>query len=151
MPRGRVYASATDARQVYTIDAKTLKVTAKASAGEYPDGLAYDPVKKHVFVSDENGGIETVLDARGRRITQIALGGEAGNVQYDAGSNRMLVGVQSRNELAFIDPGFNEIVHRIKLSGCDGESRRARRLAAPARLRRVRRQREARDRRPAHA
>src|SRR3954469_9307945 len=117
---GRVYASATNARQAYTIDAKTLKVTAKAPAGDYPDGLAYDPVKKHVFVSDESGGIEIVLDARGHKITEIALGGEAGNVSYDAGSNRMLVGVQSRNELAVINPGFNEIVRRIKLSGCDG-------------------------------
>jgi DNA-binding beta-propeller fold protein YncE len=117
---GRVYLSATNDRQAYTIDAKTLKVTAKADAGQYPDGLAYDPVKKHVFVSDENGGIETVLDQRGRKITEISLGGEAGNVQYDAGSNRMLVGVQTRNELAFINPGFNEIVHRIKLDGCDG-------------------------------
>src|SRR4051812_48804195 len=36
---GRVYASATNARQAYTIDAKTLKVTAKAPAGDYPDGL----------------------------------------------------------------------------------------------------------------
>jgi DNA-binding beta-propeller fold protein YncE len=116
----RVYASATDARQAYTIDARTLKVTARAPAGEYPDGLAWDPVKKHVFVSDESGGIETVLDARGHKVTEIALGGEAGNVQYDAGSKRMLVGVQTRNELAVINPGFNEIVHRIKLAGCDG-------------------------------
>jgi DNA-binding beta-propeller fold protein YncE len=117
---GRVYLSATNDRQAYTIDAKTLKVTAKADAGQYPDGLAYDPRKKHVFVSDENGGIETVLDARGHKITQIALGGEAGNVQYDPGSDRMLVGVQTRNELAVINPGFNEIVHRVKLDGCDG-------------------------------
>ena len=116
----RVYASATDVRQVYTIDAKTLKVTARAPAGEYPDGLAYVPTKKHVFVSDESGGIETVLDARGHRITEITLGGEAGNVQYDAGSNRILVGVQSRNEVAVINPGFNEIVHRVPLPGCDG-------------------------------
>jgi DNA-binding beta-propeller fold protein YncE len=117
---GRVYASATNDRQAITIDAKTLKVTARAAAGEYPDGLAWDPVKKHVFVSDESGGIETVLDARGHKVTEIALGGDAGNVQYDAGSKRMLVGVQTRNELAVINPGFNEIVHRIKLDGCDG-------------------------------
>jgi DNA-binding beta-propeller fold protein YncE len=117
---GRVYASATNAHEAYTIDAGTLKVTAKAPAGDYPDGLAWNPVERHVFVSDEHGGVETVLDARGHKITEIALGGEAGNVQYDAGSNRMLVGVQTRNELAVINPGFNEIVHRIKLDGCDG-------------------------------
>ena len=115
-----VYASATNARQVYTIDARTLKVTAKAPAGEYPDGLAYDPVEQHVFVSDESGGVETVLDARGHRVTEIPLGGEAGNVQYDAGSHRILVGVQSRNEVAVINPRSNEIVRRVAVPGCDG-------------------------------
>ena len=55
---------------------------AQARAGQYPDGLAYDPVERHVFVSDERGGVETVIDAAGRRIATIPLGGGAGNVQY---------------------------------------------------------------------
>ena len=38
---------------------------AQARAGQYPDGLAYDPVERHVFVSDESGGVETVLNAAG--------------------------------------------------------------------------------------
>jgi hypothetical protein len=79
-----------------------------------------------------------VLDARGHKITEIALGGEAGNVQYDAGSNRMLVGVQTRNELAFINPGFNEVVPSHQARRLRRQPRRAGGLAAPARLRRVR-------------
>ncbi|MDX6473945.1 MAG: hypothetical protein QOK22_2761, partial [Gaiellaceae bacterium] len=62
---GRVFASATDAHEALTIDAKTGAVLAKAPAGAYPDGLAYDPVERHVFVSDESGGVETVLSAAG--------------------------------------------------------------------------------------
>src|SRR5256885_729570 len=72
---GRVFASATNARQVLTINAKTDAVIAHAPAGQYPDGLAYDPVERHVFVSDESGGVETVLNARGQRIATIPLGG----------------------------------------------------------------------------
>jgi DNA-binding beta-propeller fold protein YncE len=115
----RVFASATDVRQVYTIDARTGRVLARAPAGRYPDGLAYDPVDRHVFVSDETGGIETVMNARGRRIATVALGGEAGNVQFDSGSGRVLVDVQSRNELAVIDPRTNHVVRRVQLPGCD--------------------------------
>ncbi len=115
---GRVYASATDARQAWTIDSKTGSVLAQASAGAYPDGLAWDPVERHVFVSDESGGVETVLDMKGRRIATIPLGGEAGNVQYDAGSGRILVDVQTRNDVAVIDPRSNRIVRRIPLPGC---------------------------------
>jgi DNA-binding beta-propeller fold protein YncE len=115
---GRVFASATDTRQAFTIDSKTGSILARAPAGSYPDGLAYDPVERHVFVSDEEGGVETVLDARGRRIATIALGGQAGNVQYDAGSRRILVAVQTRGDLAVIDPRSNRVVRRVKLPNC---------------------------------
>jgi DNA-binding beta-propeller fold protein YncE len=115
---GRVFASATDAHEVVTINAKTGAVLARAPAGEYPDGLAYDPVERHVFISDETGGVETVIDARGRRVATISLGGEAGNVQYDAGARRILVAVQTRGELAIIDPRPNRVVRRVALAGC---------------------------------
>src|SRR5262249_43972089 len=55
---GRVFASATDARKLLTIDERTNKVLASAPAGEYPDGIAYDPADRRVFVSDESGGAE---------------------------------------------------------------------------------------------
>ncbi len=115
---GRAYASATDAHQVLTIDGRTGAVLARAPAGLYPDGLAYDPGTGHVFVSDESGGAEIVIDRNGRKLATIELGGEAGNVQYDAGSGRMLVGVQSRSEIAVIDPRTNRIVRRVKLPDC---------------------------------
>ena len=118
---GRVYASATNAQQVYTIDARTGAVLARAPAGRYPDGLAYDPVERHVFVSDERGGVETVIDATGRRIATIRLGGEAGNVQYDLGSGHILVAVQTRNDIAVIDPRTNKIIRRVALRGCVGD------------------------------
>ncbi len=114
---GRVFASATDVHQVLTLDSKG-KVLAHAPAGDYPDGLAYDPVERHVFISDESGGVETVINARGRRVATISLGGAAGNVQYDAISRRVFVDVQSRGDIAVIDPRSNRIVRRIPLSGC---------------------------------
>src|SRR5262249_49081573 len=75
-----------NAREVLTIDARSGKILAHAPAGEYPDGLAWDPVERHVFVSDESGGVETMIDDSGNRIATIDLGGEAGNRPDDAGS-----------------------------------------------------------------
>ena len=115
----RVYASATDARQLFTIDSRTGRVLNRAPAGEYPDGLVYDPAVRHVFVSDESGGIEAVFDAAGRRIATVQLGGDAGNVQYDPGSGKVLADVQSRNQVAVIDPRSNRVVRRVALPGCD--------------------------------
>jgi DNA-binding beta-propeller fold protein YncE len=115
---GRVYASATNVHQVLTIDARSGRILARAPAGQYPDGLAYDPRERHVFVSDESGGVETVVDARGRAVATIALGGEAGNVQYDPGSHHVLADVQTRDDIAVIDPRTNEITQRIPVPGC---------------------------------
>ena len=44
------------------------RVLRLADAGEYPDGLAYDPVERRVFVSDESGGVEAVFDEGGKRV-----------------------------------------------------------------------------------
>lgn len=116
---GRVYASATDARQLLTIDARTNRVTARAPAGEYPDGIAYDGADRRVYVSDESGGAEIVFTAAGRRVGSVALGGEAGNVQYDSVSGRVLADVQTRNEVAVISTDTNRVVRRVALPGCD--------------------------------
>jgi DNA-binding beta-propeller fold protein YncE len=114
----RVYASATNAREALTIDARTGAVLAHAPAGAYPDGLAYASRQRHVFVSDETGGVEAVLNAAGRRIATVRLGGDAGNVQYDATTNRVFADVQTRNDIAVIDPRSNRIVRRIRVPGC---------------------------------
>jgi DNA-binding beta-propeller fold protein YncE len=115
----RVFASATDARQMLTIDSRSGRVIRSAPAGDYPDGLVYDPVERRVFVSDESGGIEAVFDGSGRRIGTVSLGGEAGNVQYDAVSGRILAAVQTRNEVAVINPKTERVIRRVALPGCD--------------------------------
>lgn len=115
---GRVYASATDTREVLTINSRTGAVLARAPAGLYPDGLAYDPVQRHVFVSDESGGVETVITSAGHALATITLGGEAGNVQFDPGTDHILADVQTRTEIAVIDPRTNRIIKRIHVPNC---------------------------------
>jgi len=116
---GRVYATATDAHQLLTIDQRTLTVTARAAAGDYPDGIAYDPADRRVYVSDEHGGAETVFNAAGHRIASVPLGGEAGNVQYDPNSGHMLADVQTHNQLAVINTKTNQVIRRVDLPGCN--------------------------------
>jgi DNA-binding beta-propeller fold protein YncE len=116
---GRVYATATNDRQLLTIDERTNRVLARAPAGEYPDGIAYDSADRRVFVSDESGGAEFVFTAAGHGLGSIDLGGEAGNVQYDPVSKHVLADVQSRNEVAVINPRTKRIIRRVSLPGCD--------------------------------
>lgn len=116
--RGKVYAAAQGLRDVIVLDGVSGKRLASVPAGDV-DGLAYDPITQRVFVSDESGGRDVVIDARtNRAIGSVELGGEAGNTQYDPVSKHIFVGVQTRNELAEIDPARMTIVRRYPLPGC---------------------------------
>ena len=47
------------------------------------------------------------------------LGGEAGNVRYDPTSDRVLVDVQTADQVAAIDPHSRSVVARVPVPGCD--------------------------------
>ncbi len=116
---GKVYAAVTGRHEVAVVGAATLKVRARLGPIAYPDGIAWAPAAKRIFVSDESGeGRELVLDGPGDRVLgHIALGGEAGNTVYDPASGRILVAVQTRQEIAAIDPAQARIVARYPLAG----------------------------------
>lgn len=94
-------------------------VIARAPTDAFPDGIAYDPATLRVFVSDKTGGTLSVIDARGgRRVGTVALGGDVGNVQYDTASKRILANVQSRGEIATIDPVSLRVMSCTPIPGC---------------------------------
>jgi len=114
-----VYASVTDAHEVAVLDDRTLRVLARVPGADFPDGIAYAPDERRIFVSDESGGIDLVIDGvSNERLGRIDLGGEAGNTHYDAPSHCIVVAVQTRNELVAIDPASQRIVARYPMS-CD--------------------------------
>ena len=118
---GRVYASATGTNEVVAIDEDTLQVTARAPGGVYPDGMAYAPDVHKLYVSDEHGDTDTVIDVRtNTRVTTIPLGGDVGNTQYDPVSRHIFANVQTRRQLAEIDPATDRVVSRIELPGAEG-------------------------------
>lgn len=129
-----VFATATDRNELDVISESTGKILAHAPAGVYPDGMAYVPDVHKLFISDEAGQTETVVDTRdNRRIATIPMGGEVGNSQYDPITGRILVDVQTRDEIVAIDPGTDRIVGRYPLtSRCNDDHSLL--LDAPARL-----------------
>ena len=114
----RVYASVTGDHQVAAVDMKTLKTVAMSGPVNYPDGLAYSPSTKRVFVSDEHGDADAVVDcASGKLLGTVRLGGGAGNTVYDEGSGQILVAVHGANELDAIDPAAMKIIAHYPLAG----------------------------------
>ena len=117
----QVYVSAAGNHEVAIIDDRTLKVTSWVGGIRFPDGIAYASDADKVFVSDESGGADVVIDPKtGTKRSTIDLGGEAGNTHYDSVSRCVLVAVQSRNQLVAIDPVSERIVQRYDLPGSDG-------------------------------
>jgi hypothetical protein len=116
----RVYASATGSHQVNAVDSDTLKIVGKGGPIVYPDGLAYAPKQNKIFVSDEHGGVDAVIDAASNKlVASIPLGGGAGNTVYDPVSGHIVVAVHGANVLAIIDPETNRIISRVPLAGIE--------------------------------
>jgi len=116
----QVYVSAAGAHEVAIIDDRTLKVISRIDGIRFPDGIAYTAEADKVFVSDEAGGTDVVIDPNTmKRRSAIDLGGEAGNTHYDSVSHCILVAVQTKNQLAAIDPVSERIVQRYDLPGSD--------------------------------
>lgn len=114
----RVFASVTGEHKVAAVDAKTLQTIAKVGPIDYPDGIAFAPVQKRVFVSDEHGGADAVIDAeKNSLLKKIDLGGGAGNTVYDSSSGHILVAVHEKNELAVIDPAKLDVIGHVPLPG----------------------------------
>jgi DNA-binding beta-propeller fold protein YncE len=115
-----VYVSAAGRHEIAVVDDRTLDITAHVGDIRFPDGIAYAPVEQKVFVSDESGEADVVIDARtNTKRATIPLGGEAGNTHYDSVSHCILAAVQTRNELVAIDPATERIVRRYALPGSD--------------------------------
>ena len=116
--RHLVFATATGDRTLAIIDDRSLAVRARVPAGEYPNGLAYDPKTDRVFVSNNSGlGVGVVDVKESRPLPGIDLGGGAGNTQYDAGSGRIFAAIHKVAALAEIDPAAGKVVARHQLTG----------------------------------
>lgn len=115
----RLYASVSRLHHVAVIDDSSLQVVARVGKVGFPDGIAYAPDQQKVYVSDESGGGELVIDATTNKTTTLPLDGEAGNTVYDAGSGCILVAVQTRNEVYVIDPRNDRILGRFPLQGAE--------------------------------
>ncbi|HQT82321.1 MAG: hypothetical protein B7Z60_06235 [Ferrovum sp. 37-45-19] len=113
----RVYASATTTNEVVVIDETSLREIARIPGGIYPDGMAYASREHKLYVSDEHGKTETVINTvNNQRVATIPLGSEVGNSQYDPVSHHVFVNAQTTNELLEIDPLPDRVINRYPLT-----------------------------------
>jgi DNA-binding beta-propeller fold protein YncE len=116
----RVFAALRAGHAVAVLDSRDGRVLAQVPGGRFPDGLAYASAANKLYVSDEYGQQELVIDVPSSTAHRpIPLGGEVGNTQYDPVEGRIWAAVQTRNELAVIDPLTDSVVNRVRLPGIE--------------------------------
>lgn len=116
----RIFVSAAGSHELIAIDDRSHEVRGRVAGMRFPDGIAYAPLQRRIFVSDEAGKADVAIDAATMvKLATIDLGGEAGNTHYDSVSRCVIVAVQTRNQLAAIDPATNRVTARYDLPGSD--------------------------------
>lgn len=116
----RVFVALSGSHMVAVLDAGTGRLLRRMPGGRFPDGLAYAAAAHKLFVSDEYGRQELVLDlASLTPRPPIPMGGEVGNTQYDSAAGLIWAAVQSRNEVVALDPVADSIVGRVAVAGVD--------------------------------
>ena len=119
-----VIATATAAKALVVIDDRSFQVKARIAAGEYPNGLAFDPASGRAFVSNNAGHGIGVVDVRAEKaLPGIDIGGGAGNTQFDLVTGHVLAAVHGSPVIVDIDPQKAQIAGRIALhdvTSCHG-------------------------------
>jgi DNA-binding beta-propeller fold protein YncE len=104
--------------QVVILDSRTLHEIARVPGGVFPNGIAYDPDDRKIFVTDEYGKGLTVIDGDAdRTIARVDLPGLVGNVQYDTVTKQIYAAVKTTNELVAINPRSHAVTARYRLEG----------------------------------
>ncbi len=119
---GRFFVTSSP-NQLVIVDSASLTEIARVTTGNGPDGVGWDPVHKIVGVSDQADGAVSLIAGSGTGArTSVKLGGETGNVVFDAGRGVFWAAVVTggSNEIVAIDPSAASVTTRIPLAGCSG-------------------------------
>jgi YVTN family beta-propeller protein len=115
---GRGYTDDGKAGVAASFDLKTLKVIKRIPAEPDADGMVFDPVSGHVFVTDGDSGHITVIDPA--TDTAIATIDGGGGLEYSAvdGHGKLFVNGEEKGEIVAIDTATNKVIAHYPMAGC---------------------------------
>ena len=98
-----------------------MKVVKKLPTEKKPDGSAYAAPFHKLYVSDERGKAEAIVDVtKDVIIKTLHFDSETGMPQYDPVARKVYVNLQDQNVFAIIDPATDEVVGRYPVGRCKG-------------------------------
>src|SRR3954462_4346961 len=114
---GHGFATAGNDRSVVMFDLKTFKVLDRIPAAEDADAVLYDAVSNRVFTLNGDAHSSTVIDAAGKLITNIPLGGKP---EYGAaaGDGKLYANLTDTSEVVEIDARNATVTRRWSTTPC---------------------------------
>lgn len=115
---GKGYTDDGEKGVVVSFDLKTLTVLHRIKAQPDADGIAYDPVSRHVFVSDGDSGKVTVIDPKSDTVVATIYAGGGLEFGVADGKGSYFVNGAEKAEIIRIDTRLNHIDARWSLPDC---------------------------------
>jgi DNA-binding beta-propeller fold protein YncE len=116
----KFYTSNAGDNTIGVVDMKQMKVVKKLPTGK-PDGSTYAGPFHKLYVSDERGKAEAIVDVtKDVIIKTLHFDSETGMPQYDPVARKVYVNLQDQNIFAIIDPTTDEVVGRYPVGRCKG-------------------------------
>src|SRR6266849_2801380 len=109
-----------------------MKVVKKLKTEAKPDGSTYAGPFHKLYVSDERGKAEAVVDVqKDEIINTLHFDSETGMPQYDPVARKVYLNLQDQNIFAVIDPATDTIIGRYPVGKCEGQPRDGNRSGTP--------------------
>ncbi len=112
-----IYVAALGNNSIEVVDLKNRKHIYGIKNLAEPQGVIYLPETNMIFVANGDNGECSIFNAETyQKKASLKLSGDADNVRYDEGSNKIYVGY-GNGGIAIIDPVSFKIIETIKLEG----------------------------------
>jgi len=103
------------------IDLRQMRVVKKLPTEAKPDGSTYAPPFHKLYVSDERGRAEAVVDVlQDTIVATLHFDSQTGTPQYDPVTRQVYVNLQDDDLVAAIDPATDAVTGRYAVEGCQG-------------------------------
>jgi len=114
---GHGFATSGNDQSVVMFDLKTFKELARIPAAEDADAILYDSTSNRVFTLNGDAHSSTVIDASGRLITNVPLGGKP-EYGVSAGDGKVYANLTDTSEVVEIDATAAAVSRRWRTTGC---------------------------------
>lgn len=116
--RDRYYVSGNDPHRMLIVNRNALKVIGVVPLPDNTDLIAYDPLTRQVYESNDTAAEVWVINPSTRKVVATVKyeGSGVEDLVFDSGYKRLYQAIKGANMIAEVDPSTNRVLHQWPLS-----------------------------------